>query len=266
MTVLGQSISSWLVRLLLAVNTMPRKTRAESAATSEHILDVAEKLFVQNGVDRISLQDVANAANVTRSTVCWHFSNKLGVYDAVVERLTTPSEKALQILAELDSGDPLADLRAYIFGILRRIASDPRASEILEVGYVSDIFALDTKRKFDRYAMHVDSWTRQVKRRIIQAREKGFLSERVNPDAISIAVWLMIDGMIRMWIFNRSSFDLLRHGEILIDPYLKGLRSVRPANLVIRSTRSLGPTELICGCLDFQLVGGAVVAHSADGQ
>lgn len=245
--VLGQLILSWLVGSLSAVNTMPRKTRAESAATSEHILDVAERLFVQNGVDKISLQDVADAANVTRSTVSWHFSNKQGLYDAVVERLTTPSEKALQILDRLDSGDPLADLRAYIFGILRRIASDPRASEILEVGFVSDISASDTKRKIDRYAMHRDSWTRQLKRRIIQAREKGLLGERVNPDAISIAVWLMIDGMIRMWIFNRSSFDLLKHGEILIDPYLKGLRSVRPANLVIRPTRSPGPTEVRCG-------------------
>jgi TetR/AcrR family acrAB operon transcriptional repressor len=208
---------------------MPRKTRAESAATSEHILNVAEKLFVQNGVDRISLQHVANAANVTRSTVCWHFSNKLALYNAVVERLTAPSEQALRILDELESGNPLADLRTYIFGILRRIASDPRASEILEVGYVSDTCASEANRKLGRQAMHINSWTRQVKRRIIQAREKGFLSERVNPDAISISVWLMIDGMIRMWFSNRSSFDLLKHGEILIDPYLEGLRSMRPA-------------------------------------
>jgi TetR/AcrR family acrAB operon transcriptional repressor len=216
---------------------MPRKTRAESAATSERILNAAEKLFVQKGADKISLQHVANAANVTRSAVCWHFSNKVKLYNAVVERLTTPSEQELQMLDELDSGNPLADLRTYIFGILKRVVSDPRAAEILKVGYVSDICVSETTLEAERYYMNVNNWTGQIKRRVALAKAKGILSERADPNAISTAVWLMIDGMVRTWMFNRSSFDLLRQGEGLIDPYLEGLKSAFSANVFACATK-----------------------------
>lgn len=160
---------------------MPRKTRAESAATSERILNVAPSLFAQKGVDRISLQNVGDAASVTRSTVCWHFSNKLELFNAVVERLTTPSEPALQTLCQLDLGDPIADLRTYIFGILRTIISDPRASEILEVGYVSEICDWNPGWKMGGYPVHIHNWTGQIKRCVIMAKEKGILSERADP-------------------------------------------------------------------------------------
>lgn len=48
----------------------------------------------------------------------------------------------------------------------------------------------------------------------------------------------MIDGMIRARIFSCGSFDLLRHGEGLIDPYLAGLKSVFSANVTSRATKT----------------------------
>jgi TetR/AcrR family acrAB operon transcriptional repressor len=41
---------------------------------------------------------------------------------------------------------------------------------------------------------------------------------------VALAMWTMIDGMIRNWMFAPQSFDLIAQGASLIDPYLNGLR------------------------------------------
>jgi TetR/AcrR family acrAB operon transcriptional repressor len=40
-------------------------------------------------------------------------------------------------------------------------------------------------------------------------------------------MWTMIDGLIRTWMFDPESFDLLQLGRSVIDPYMDGLRVVR---------------------------------------
>jgi TetR/AcrR family acrAB operon transcriptional repressor len=42
---------------------------------------------------------------------------------------------------------------------------------------------------------------------------------------VALALWIMIDGLIRNWMFDRQDFDLLALGKCVIDPYLDGLRT-----------------------------------------
>jgi TetR/AcrR family acrAB operon transcriptional repressor len=42
---------------------------------------------------------------------------------------------------------------------------------------------------------------------------------------VALALWIMIDGLIRNWMFNPTSFDLLQQGQWVIDPFMRGLRA-----------------------------------------
>jgi len=44
---------------------------------------------------------------------------------------------------------------------------------------------------------------------------------------VALALWIMIDGLIRNWMFDPQGFDLLQIGKCVIDPYLDGLREGR---------------------------------------
>jgi TetR/AcrR family acrAB operon transcriptional repressor len=37
--------------------------------------------------------------------------------------------------------------------------------------------------------------------------------------------WIMVDGLIRNWIFEPTMFDLLELGGVVVDTYLNGLRA-----------------------------------------
>lgn len=91
---------------------MVRRTKAEAEQTRHKLLDAAEQLFLQRGVSRTSLNDIATAAGTTRGAIYWHFQDKADLFNAMMERVTLPLEQALQSAAQpgTDAQPPLKAL------------------------------------------------------------------------------------------------------------------------------------------------------------
>ncbi|UMG91064.1 TetR/AcrR family transcriptional regulator [Nocardioides sp. TF02-7] len=88
------------------------------------LLDVAEALFVERGLDAVSLEDVARAAGVTRPVVYEHFENKAALFVACVNRAR---EHWRTLMAEAVAAEETAEgkLRAGIAVFLQVVEEDP---------------------------------------------------------------------------------------------------------------------------------------------
>lgn len=64
-----------------------------STDTKEQILNVAERLFAENGFAGTSLRSVIREADVNLSAVNYHFGSKEGLFHAVVRRTARPIVK-----------------------------------------------------------------------------------------------------------------------------------------------------------------------------
>ena len=64
---------------------MARKTKQEAQETRQHILDVALRIFSQQGVSSTSLGEIAKAAGVTRGAIYWHFKDKSDLFSEIWE-------------------------------------------------------------------------------------------------------------------------------------------------------------------------------------
>src|SRR6266550_672718 len=84
---------------------MDRRTKDAALETRNRILDTAEKVFLKKGVSRTSLENIADAAKLTRGAIYWHFDNKTDLFDAMMERISLPMEEMVERDGELD--DPL---------------------------------------------------------------------------------------------------------------------------------------------------------------
>jgi TetR/AcrR family acrAB operon transcriptional repressor len=206
---------------------MARRTKEEAAATRDSILDAAEKLFVEQGVSRTTLQHIATAAGVTRGAIYWHFDDKGALFNAMMERATLPLEAELQVLDEAESSDPLADLRDYMLAVLRRTVEDPGARRVFEIATLKVEFVDEMDAVRCRRQVSMTNWMARAERRIRLASDKGLIGAKVNPRTVALAMWTMIDGLIRNWMFDPKSFDLLELGKCVIDPYMQGLRAGR---------------------------------------
>ncbi len=74
---------------------MARKTKQEAQETRQHILDVALRLFSQQGVSSTSLGEIAKAAGVTRGAIYWHFKDKSDLFSEIYSTNANLSEKWL---------------------------------------------------------------------------------------------------------------------------------------------------------------------------
>jgi TetR/AcrR family transcriptional regulator, mexJK operon transcriptional repressor len=102
------------------------------------ILDTARQMFLERGYDATSLDDVAAASGVSKTTVYNNFEDKEGLFSAVVLAVTERAEQIISELAATLSADaPLAArltavARALAYGVLNPAVVQLRRLAIAE--------------------------------------------------------------------------------------------------------------------------------------
>jgi AcrR family transcriptional regulator len=104
----------------------------ETTDTKTRLLDVAEELFADQGLDRVSVRDITHAAHAHLSAVNYHFGSKEELIAAVFERrIATLNAARLAALDEAEQaagGEPLAVekiLEAFVRPTLRCCQEGP---------------------------------------------------------------------------------------------------------------------------------------------
>jgi len=202
---------------------MVRRTKQEAQQTRNALLDAAEAVFEQRGVAGTSLQEVAEAAGVTRGAVYWHFRDKADLYNAMMDRAVLPFEQHWLVAGADDGDDPLRRLRDLLLDILRQIAGDARLQRViaistLRVEYVGELDAIRLR--------HLQVSTQALKRfesLLRLAAAAGQLAPGVSPKAAAIALHALVDGLITNWMLDRNAFDLKRIGRSAVLQMLAGL-------------------------------------------
>jgi TetR/AcrR family acrAB operon transcriptional repressor len=203
---------------------MARRTKEEAAATRDSILDAAEKLFVEQGVSRTTLQHIATAAGVTRGAIYWHFDDKGALFNAMMERATLPFECALSVLGKAEAANVLDELRSFIVEIFRVTETNPQARRVFEIAslkveFVSEMDAVRVRRRQSQA-----QWMAQVIERIELGQSTAQIRQDVQPQVLAIGLWAVMDGMIRNWMFEPGSFGLVKVGDQVIRTMLEGIR------------------------------------------
>ena len=204
---------------------MARKTKAEAAATRDSILDAAEKLFAEQGVSRTTLQHIASEAGVTRGAIYWHFLDKGALLQAMMKRAKMPLEEAMLLLDANEGGDPIQDLREYVMTVLRVTASDPKARRVFEIVTLKMEFVADAVVMREGRREKQLIWMQRVETRLKQAKALGSVRQDLDPVAVANGMWIIMDGLIRNWLFDTDAYDLVELGGAVMDTYLLGLRN-----------------------------------------
>ena len=99
---------------------MSETTPTGKAATQERILAAATHLFISQGYEQTTVQEVADRAGVSRATVFWHFSEKAALFRESFSRLLQPFRNSLERdLSGLEPAKQLEELMAMSEGFAR---------------------------------------------------------------------------------------------------------------------------------------------------
>ena len=103
--------------------------------TKEQILDTAERLFAESGIDAVSLRAITGEASVNLAAIHYHFGSKEALVKAVFARRLIPlNRERLALLDEVEAGagdGPLAveDVLRTLFAPAIRLSRDPERGE-----------------------------------------------------------------------------------------------------------------------------------------
>jgi AcrR family transcriptional regulator len=118
----------------------------DATPTREVILDTAERLFAERGVDGVAVRDLARVMNLTAPSLYNHFPSKQALYEAVLERGIAP---IVRLVAEAWQPGALRPdrIELTIDDLVSHLAKHPHLARLLqralleETGSVQDILA-----------------------------------------------------------------------------------------------------------------------------
>lgn len=203
---------------------MVRRTKEDALATRDSILDAAEQLFVKQGVSGTTLQHIATAAGVTRGAIYWHFLDKGAMFNAMMERVKTPLEAAAQLVDSDSAVAPLEALRQHILVVLQVTVDDPQARRVFEIATLKMEFTDELNEVRERRKQNQEMWMARTEQRIRAAVANGQARADVDPFAVALGLWAILDGLLRAWLLDPQAFDLMKVGAQIVDTHLASLR------------------------------------------
>lgn len=155
--------------------------------TLESIVAVARDLFYTQGYAATSMQDIADAARIHKSSLYHHTAGKDALLEAICEGPLQQLTRSLdEVMGRADS--PGRQLSAGIAGAVRAALIDPRSTSV--------IIRLEGKSPvIDR----VNAWRRDYEHRLASLVERAQASGEVRSDVEAALLARLVLGMIN-WI------------------------------------------------------------------
>lgn len=110
---------------------------ADTKDTKERILDTAERIFAEQGINACSIRSITSEAGVNLASVHYHFGSKEALIRAVWERRVAPiNEERLKMLdaVEAAAGGGPPSLEGIFEAVIRpylRVCLDPEKGEVV---------------------------------------------------------------------------------------------------------------------------------------
>lgn len=203
---------------------MARKTKQQALETKRHIIDVAIKLFSEQGVSATSLADIAKAAGVTRGAIYWHFKNKSDLFNEIWQSSeATISDLELEYRAKYPD-DPLSVLRELLVYILEATVIEERRRLMMEIlfhkcEFVGEMVAvrdIQLKQCIDGYD--------KIENALQRCISAGMMPDTLHTRRAAILMRGYICGLMENWLFAPQMFDLKAEARIYVNVFIEMLQ------------------------------------------
>ncbi|HFZ8996193.1 TPA: acrEF/envCD operon transcriptional regulator [Citrobacter freundii] len=201
---------------------MAKKTKADALKTRQHLIETAIVQFASRGVGNTTLNDIADAAKVTRGAIYWHFENKVQLFNAIWEQQPSLRELIQETLTNHEHDNPLQSLRAKLIAALQYIARVPRQQALMQILYHKCEFHEDMLLEQD--IREKIGFSYQMMREALQlCMNQGLIAASLNIEVVLIVLHGSLSGIVKNWLINPASYDLDKHAPELVDNVLRML-------------------------------------------
>jgi AcrR family transcriptional regulator len=176
------------------------RTARRAAANREAIVDAAEELLVAGGVNAVTVDAVAERADVAIQTVYNRVGRRPEVLVAIAERAVEDNRRYMDAAFAVD-GTPTERLVAAARAYLDFACERPHQFQVLSN-------PPDEPAALERIADKIDDQMGKLAEVLAAGVADGSFLPSLQPDTAAIALWSMMDGVLSLgWRADRKVVD-----------------------------------------------------------
>lgn len=185
-----------------------RKTKTEALKTKEHLMLVALETFYRKGIARTSLNEIAQAAGVTRGALYWHFKNKEDLFDALFQRICDDIENCIAQDAANAEGGSWTVFRHTLLHFFERLQSNDIHYKFHNILFLKCEHTEQNAAVIAIARKHQAIWREKITAVLTEAVENQDLADDLDKETAVIFIKSTLDGLIWRWFSSCERFDL----------------------------------------------------------
>ena len=201
-----------------------RRTKEEAAQTRQDLLEAALTIFSQQGYAAARLEDIAEAAGVTRGAIYHHFGSKADLFQALVEDASALGSNVVQN-AIAEGGTFVEITRRVLVRTMHLLEDNRRFREVMAL----TLFKTGGSPELDAFTQQRHEQARTQVEQIAgffrSGIEQGALRSDLAPDTAARAFLAYQNGLALLWLSNPEAFSIKGEAEELAGVLLNGIVS-----------------------------------------
>jgi AcrR family transcriptional regulator len=200
--------------------TNPSRTARRAAANREAIIDAAEELLVEGGLGAVTVEAVAERADVAIQTVYNRVGRRPEVLVAIAERAVDENRRYMEPAFASD-GTPLDRIIAAARAYVRFAQERPQQFQLLNT-------PPEEPEALERIAAKIDEQVGKLAEILAAGVADGTFVSTLEPSMAATSMWAMMEGVLALgWRSDRKVVEpqLLRKiAEFGLSTILNGIR------------------------------------------
>ena len=174
---------------------------------------------------RTTLEEIADAASVTRGAIYWHFADKNELFFAMREQVAVPMIDQIDLaLRRSDGADPLAGVERFLLGILEALESDATARQTFQIMGFKCEYVGEFERELALQRLRCSELIFKLTQAYGRAQRAGRLRIGLRPPMAAVETCSFLMGLTRLWLLDAKRSLVRRVARGLVSAHIAGHR------------------------------------------
>jgi TetR/AcrR family transcriptional regulator, acrAB operon repressor len=199
-----------------------KRTKEEADQTRQALLDAALVTFSRKGFTATRLEEIAETANVTRGAIYHHFENKLALYLTLMQEASQRGGAAIQ--RAISEGGTFVEVCTHILVYsLSLLEDDHKFREVMALSLSTSEQTPELAPIVKMRAEQATALAEGIAAYMQQGIAQGAVRPDIEPLTAARAFLAYQNGLISLWLTNRSAFSIKESAPKLASIFMDGL-------------------------------------------
>ncbi len=197
------------------------RTAISDSATKVNLLETAQKLMLSKGFTATSVDEICEAAGVTKGSFFHYFRSKEDLGKAVLDHFMASMSKAVLESPFFKKNDPLQRIYGYV-DFMIEISRDPERRSGCLLGNFAQVLSDTHPDIRSLCAKHFRWWAETLKHELDRAKTKGALKKSVDTKVLAEHFIALFEGSL-MLAKTQQDIGIIERNLLNYKRYLKSI-------------------------------------------